>query len=498
MKRLLRTRIAGAVAALGLVVLATAAFVVPASADSKVPAPAAAQPVDAVPAGFGTWDEVYAFQARLNAAAEQVLAAGGAGNASIVAGPQNRELRVYWKGEVPAQVLALAKGLDVPVAFLPARFTHTELVKQARRMAANPRVVEVAPQADGSGLAVTVADRVQPTDRAALQATTQVPLAIAAGPRPQAMFNRQADVPLFWGGSAYGTPTGRCTNGFPLQVAGSPNVFMISAAHCGNNGDPASISGQASPTGTLTFKNACRDTLLINYPSGVSPAIYTGSFTSSSAASVVGTEPDFVGNLVATSGSSSGEHLNIPVQAVNVFAAITGIPCTTVGPLTRAGYNTATCAVAPGDSGGPAYSYFFGATVLGRGTITAGINGTATCPGLVPNGSNVVLYAPLVRPAGDSQVGSLTSYGVALLTCPSCVPSMVTVPNVQGQSVSEAAQILNAVGLQVGQITGVTDFSCNNIGVVANQSPSAGSQILQGSAVNLSIGEMPPPPFQCP
>jgi hypothetical protein len=451
-----------------------------------------------VPAGFGSWGEVYAFQGRLNAAAEQVLAAGGAGNASIVAGPQNHELRVYWKGEVPAPVRALATGLDVPVSFLPARFTHSELVKQAQRLAANPRVVEVEPRADGSGLAVTVADHLQPGDQATLQATTQIPLAIAAGARPQAMFNRQADVPLFWGGSAYNTPTGGCTNGFPLQVAGSTNVFMISAAHCGNNGDAANIIGQASPTGTLTFKNACRDTLLINYPSGVSAAIYNGSFTSSSSASVVGTASDFVGNLVATGGSSSGEHLNIPVQSVDVFAAINGIPCTTVGPLTRAGYSTATCAVAPGDSGGPAYSYFTGATVLGRGTITAGVLGTATCPGVVANGSNVVLYAPLVRPAGDAQVGSLTSYGVGLLTCPSCVPPLVTVPDVQGESVTGAAQILNGVGLQVGQISGVTDFSCNNLGSVVSQNPSAGSQIFQGSAVNLSIGEMPPPPFQCP
>jgi hypothetical protein len=493
-----KARIAGAVAAMGLAVLATTAFVVPASADSKTPTPAVVQPPGAVPAGFGTWNEVYAFQARLNAAAERILAAGGAGNASIVAGPQNHELRVYWKGKVDASMLALAKGLDVPVVFLPARFTHSELVKQAQRLAANPRVVEAAPQADGSGLAVTVADRRLQTDQSDLQATTQIPLTITAGPRPQAMFNRQADVPLFWGGSAYGTPIGGCTNGFPLQVAGSPNVFMISAGHCGNNGDAANITGQTAPTGTLTFKNTCRDTLLINYPAGVSAAIYTGAFNSSTSAAVVDTTPDFVGNLVATGGSSSGEHLNIPVQAVDVFTAINGIACTTVGPLTRAGYNTATCAVAPGDSGGPAYSYFSGATVLGRGTITAGIIGTATCPGVVANGSKTVFYAPLVRPAGDAQVGSLASYGVGLLTCPSCVPALVTVPNVVGQSVSEAAQTLNGVGLQVGQITGVNDFSCNNIGTVSSQNPGAGAQVTQGSAVNLSVGQMPPPPFQCP
>jgi len=467
--------------------------VVPASAaDPKAPVPSAVQPTDAVPAGYRSWDEVYAFQTRLNAAAERVLAAGGAGNASIVASPLDHELRVYWRGEVPASVLALAKGLDVTVVFRPAEFTHSELVKQAQRLAANPRVVEVGPQADGSGLAVTVADRLLPTDRSALEATTRIPLAITAGRRLQAMYNRQADIPLFWGGSKYNG----CTNGFPLQVAGSTNVYMISAGHCGDNGGAANIPGLASPTGTFSSKNTCRDTLLINYPSGVSPAIYTGPFNSSTSAAVVGTASDFVGNLVAAGGAASGEHLNIPVQGVDVFGAFTGIPCTTVGPLTRAGYGTATCALAPGDSGGPVYSYSSSTTVLGRGTITGGPLGTATCPGLASNGSNIVFYAPLVRPAGDAQVGSLTSYGVGLLTCPSCV--LVTVPNVQGDSFSAAQQVLNGVGLQVGQVSGVTDFTCNNIGAVVSQNPSAGSQVAQGSAVNLTIGEMPPPPFQCP
>lgn len=77
------------------------------------------------------------------------------GNASVVAGPENHELRIYWKGDVPASVRELARTLDVPVAFLPARFTHTELVTQAQRLAAAGRVIEALPAADGSGLAVS-------------------------------------------------------------------------------------------------------------------------------------------------------------------------------------------------------------------------------------------------------------------------------------------------------------------------------------------------------
>jgi hypothetical protein len=35
---------------------------------------------------------------------------------------------------------------------------------------------------------------------------------------------------------------------------------------------------------------------------------------------------------------------------------------------------------------------------------------------VVPNGSNVVFYAPLLRPAGDPQIGALQFYGVGILT----------------------------------------------------------------------------------
>jgi hypothetical protein len=86
------------------------------------------------------------------------------------------------------------------------------------------------------------------------------------------------------------------------------------------------------------------------------------------------------------------------------------------GPLTRAGYPNAQCAVAPGDSGGPVYSYSGSGAVIGRGTITAGTTAvTAMCPGVSPNGSNTVWYAPLLRPAGDPQIGSLQFYGVGIL-----------------------------------------------------------------------------------
>lgn len=394
-------------ALIGLIVAVMATAIVghPATADPKPTAPArAAQAGDAVLAGFADWTEVYAFQARLNAAAEQILAAGGAGNASIVADPGNHELRVHWHGPLPAKVRTLAAGLDVPVAFRPAAFPHRELVAQAQRLADDPRVADAAPEADGSGVAVTVTT---PLDQVGLQASTAVPLEVTVGTRLQSMVGRQADTASFWGGSRYFSTEGSCSNGIPVKIN---NVFhMLSAAHCGQDGAAANIPGQPAPTGTMFGKSTCRDTVLISYPAGVGQRIYTGSPTSFSSAQIVGAARDFVGNRVVTGGASSGEHLNIPVRAVDLFTTVGGIPCgNAVGPLTLASYDQLTCAVAPGDSGGPVYSYL-GDKVLARGTITGG-NTDTTCPGSSPAGGSRVVYAPLLRPPGNT-IGSLRFYG---------------------------------------------------------------------------------------
>jgi hypothetical protein len=381
----------------------------PAAADPKPLTPSTAQPSDAVPRGFSDWTEVYAFQTRLNAAAERILAAGGAGIASIVAAPENRELRVYWPGELPAAVRKLADGLDVPVVFLPARFTHRELVDQARRLVADPQVAQAAPLADGSGLAVTVTGQPGQGDRAGLQAGTAVPLTITVGPRQQGA-SRQVDTPPFWGGSAYEDGFIGCSNGFPIRFG---DVFrMIVAAHCVSDGDNITIPNQPGTAGTVSSSSGCRDTALINYSGGSAPRIYTGPPNSSTSVEVLGATSDFVGNLVATGGAVSGEHLNIPVLAVDVFTNLNGVSACApgrFGPFSQAAYQTATCAITSGDSGGPVYSYA-GQNVLARGTITSGSFGTATCPNGDTRGSRTVTYAPLFRPAGDREVGSLDFY----------------------------------------------------------------------------------------
>jgi hypothetical protein len=93
---------------------------------------------------------------RLDAAASRILAAGGAGNASIVVDLSRADLRIYWHGRVPAKIQSYARGLGVHVMFKSAAFTLRALAAEERRLAGYPGVVGVAPRPDGSGLNVTV------------------------------------------------------------------------------------------------------------------------------------------------------------------------------------------------------------------------------------------------------------------------------------------------------------------------------------------------------
>lgn len=395
----------------GLVSLVAAATTVAATSASAAPtpdAPPAARPAGAtVPAGFADWAAVYRYQEQLNNAAGRIAAADP-GNASIVAAPGNHELRVHWKGPVPAAVRALAATLGVKVSFHPAAYGHGELVARARALAARPGVLEAAPAIDDGGLAVTVAGGQDP---AALRAASAVPLAVTVGRRPEQTSSRQADSPPYFGGSLYVTPPGSgCTNGIPLVIGDAR--AMQSAGHCSDNGITVRIPGVAGPAGagTVLGKQQCKDTLLISYPAGdVAQAVYTGDRSSSSSLPITRATFDFVGNLVSAGGAASGEHAVIPVQQTDVFATGSGI-CGAVGPLTKAAYPSATCAVARGDSGGPVYTPASdGSGVLVRGTVSLG-QGAATCPGPDPNGFNAVLWAPAVRPSGSTVPGTLDFY----------------------------------------------------------------------------------------
>lgn len=79
---------------------------------------------------------------------------------------------------------------------------------------------------------------------------------------------------------------------------------------------------------------------------------------------------------------------------------------------------------------------------------------------------------------------------------PPLPPWNVAVPDLLGDTPGAASSELSAVGLTIGTQRSVVDNTCNNIGAVLSQTPSAGTQVAPGTAVDLSIGRQPPTP--CP
>jgi hypothetical protein len=68
----------------------------------------------------------------------------------------------------------------------------------------------------------------------------------------------------------------------------------------------------------------------------------------------------------------------------------------------------------------------------------------------------------------------------------------VTVPDVRGMSAAKAEAALLAAGLKPTGFQGITDPTCNYIGVVAATSPGAGARLMPGTPVTVALGQKDP------
>ena len=98
-------------------------------------------------------------------------------------------------------------------------------------------------------------------------------------------------------------------------------------------------------------------------------------------------------------------------------------------------------------------------------------------------------------PAGPVQVTGLTSATQVAAGSESGYAVHVplpTVPDLTGDTTTQAGQALQAAGLVLGTVTKVTDKYCNNLATVMSQNPLAGTAVSPGSAVSVTIGQAPP------
>ncbi|HEV8562712.1 MAG TPA: S1 family peptidase [Actinophytocola sp.] len=348
---------------------------------------------DPVPGGFGSWDELFTLQNKLNTAAGLITSARATGPddgyAGITAAPQNRRLDVFWHGPVPpkvAQAITDARR-DVPVTLAPARYSERELLDEAARIVPGRGVSDVSPVVDGTGLTVSVTGSASDGRQIPEIRAAKVPVTIEPFTTIEPQFNRQADTPPYYGGARYSVG---CSTGFAVQQQGESR--MLSAGHCANEGQTVA-DGNGQTMGKITLKNPIRDTLFIRATSAA--RVYVNGVFSGDSIPVRGVSANYVGNVVCTSGAATGTHCPIVVLATKVSTKTeSGI----FEPMVKAKHLFGGVASGKGDSGGPVFDFWDKdghQSATAKGTISAGADSVGPCE-LSSKCGKTVYYADIV------------------------------------------------------------------------------------------------------
>ena len=344
--------------------------------STEVPAAASDEIVTPVPAGFTSWEELFAEQGRLNDAlaairrtADQV---GDRGYGSAIADPTAHALTLYWAGEIfPAVRQAIEAQRDiVPINVYAAQYSEDELVAEVQRLGKIAAFHVVAPKPDASGITIEwAAGRVDPGAKA--HALTTSPIALTFGAESAASssvpLSRQDDGTPYKGGAR----TRTCTAGFAVNHTSGTKLLF--AGHCGSNGTTV-VDGGDDVMGPMAGDNDTRDVAYISVLSA--GEMWDGGPQSTLFKPVQDATNSVIGNNTCTSGSRSGVRCGVIVKAVNT--SISGKT-----PLVMGEQIDHTNAAGQGDSGGPVFEL---GTVAGKvrakGIISTGAtNAPATCTG---------------------------------------------------------------------------------------------------------------------
>jgi hypothetical protein len=394
-------------AVLGAVTIALTMASLPASGAEDKQGPVGADPItDPVPGDFKSWDELFTMQNRLNAAAEKIESARDDsrddGYGGVIAAPQNRRLQLFWRGPIPPKVeqAIAAANRDVPVVSAAARYSELELLGQTTPIVSARGVSGVAPSPDGGGLIVSVVGSEEEGRRIPAVRDARVPITIEPFVAIEETFNRQDDIPPYWGGARYSTPGGGCSTGFGVKQAGMTR--MLTAGHCGSNGQTANDGG-GQVMGLVMNKNpivnpnpvpgSVRDVMTINtFSAG---RVYVNGWASSSSVPVKAKAASLVGNLVCTSGSFTGMHCPIQVTLINQAIPVSG--GAVFYPMVKATHTSGKVAVGKGDSGGPVIDWWGHLQqATAKGTISAGSGSLGPC-GLSSLCFKTVYYADITK-----------------------------------------------------------------------------------------------------
>src|SRR5262245_30560667 len=400
--------------AVALLVAAALVFVMAASvaaqSDKPVTPGAPIEIVGPVPAGFASWAEVMVMQEQLVAAADRILAATAVGDGlgALVAAPEERRLRGYWKGPVPAAVARVMEDVQgsVPVQVHPARYSAQELRDEAQRLVETPgeggiEILVAGSLPDARGLRVSVTGSVEAARQLPAVRDAAVHVELELGEVPQDLYNRQLDAASFWGGArwhidgVFGNLYTGCTTAFAVSYLQQP--ALLTAAHCidpfyyGHNpGGKAGLPGLPGDSGNAqepsmgfawTSQAFLEQDAALLVGALYTGRIYQGPWDTSTSSRVLGAQSNYIGNYVCISGASSATVCNIVVTDVDQYLS----PIWEDSSISRGPFVLASqliplkSAAAKGDSGGPVFAVGPSTgqaypDVYARGLISAGTN----------------------------------------------------------------------------------------------------------------------------
>ncbi len=301
---------------------------------------------------------------------------------------------LYWKGELPrstaATVDAAPDGTDIRTH--QAKYSladFEEAVPALWRSYPTARIISF--NTDGSGATVTLSpDEAVPPEETEPEGPSMAVTDFVADDVTPAI--RQNDASPWTAGArikSFG-----CTTGFGV-VYGSTK-YLLTAAHCGSNGQTAT-DGAGHTIGTTFHERTAVDSMLIKV-SSLSGYAYDGAWnnTTNYRKPVKGTVASVVGRTTCSSGSFTGVHCGLKIINVNstfnwgegaINGAIAQHPSTTG------------VAAGTGDSGGPVFTVKAdnSSQILATGLIS-GISSFVSC-GSYPSGKcgRNLLYVPIDR-----------------------------------------------------------------------------------------------------
>jgi hypothetical protein len=335
--------------------------------------------------------EIMRIQEPLSQAADRLevstRAAKLPGFAGIELSVPNREVILYWKGDVPKALQANMSQLTskARIRVVAARYTREELQRHAsalkRSVSKYPGLHRVGVAENGSGLEIGITDaKVGDAIAKALPVTVRTEVE-----QPTEPFVRDDATPVSAGASLNAFNGDSCGSGFSMwrwRISGDifyKEFYTHAAYHCGGGIGVNYFSGGGPIVGQGAFSRRNLDSIAVRTGAAVG-RMYDGGVQDGTwfFKPVVGRGTNRIGTQVCISGRLSGVHCGLRINKHHSWRWPQGGYW--IDNLVEANHVDGALAAVEGDSGSPVFGLNSQSKVLAAGHLWGGGGKSMTCP----------------------------------------------------------------------------------------------------------------------